>query len=165
MLNTQLQVITARINIGRDLTIVSFCNSRSQDISENLLSTLFQQLPNPVILTGDFSRFKQIRGSLVNDNRGDKVLTFFNKNQRNILNDGRHTRTSGTLKSAIDLTIASPSLQPILYWNVTDRPSCSDHCMITVNFQSENSESETTITKFNINKDNWHLSTSNEAWE
>ena len=50
-LNTPLQAITARINIGRDVTIVSIYNSRSHAISENLLSTLFQQIPKPVILT------------------------------------------------------------------------------------------------------------------
>ena len=60
--------------------------------------------------------------------------------------------------------IASPSLQPILSWNVTDSPLCSEHCMITVNIQSKSSELQTTITKFNINKVNWHLLTSNEAW-
>ena len=49
-LNTPLQAIAARITIGRDMTIVSIYNSRSQDISENLLSTLFQQLPKPVLI-------------------------------------------------------------------------------------------------------------------
>ena len=65
---------------------------------------------------------------------------FINKNQINILNDGRHTRTSGNSKSAIDLTIASSSLQPILSSNVTDSPLCADYCMITVNIQSKNFE-------------------------
>ena len=147
------------------MPIVSIYNSRSHDISENLLSTLFQQLPKPVILTGDFNIYNQIRGSQVNDNGGDKVLSFINKNQLNILNDGRHSRTSGTSKSAIDIIIASPSLQPILSWNVTDSPLCSEHCMITVNIQNKNSEPQTTITKFNINKANWHIVSSKEAWQ
>ena len=70
-----------------------------------------------------------------NDVRGVRVLKFIEKKQLNILNDGRHTRTSGTSKSAIDLTIASPSLQPSLSWNVTDSPLSSDYCMITVNIK------------------------------
>ena len=37
--------------------------------------------------------------------------------------------------------------------------------MIAVNIQSKSSEPQTTITKFNINKANWHLFTSNEAWK
>ena len=91
-LNTRLQAIAARINIGRDVAIFSIYNSRSHDIRENLLSILFQQLSRPVILTGYLNNYNQIWGSLVNDNyRGDKVLSFIDKNQLNILNDGRHT--------------------------------------------------------------------------
>ena len=139
------------------MTIVSIYNSRRHEISKNLLSTLFQQLPEPVILTGDFTSYNQYRGNQVNDNRGDKVLNFINQNQLKILSDGRHTRTSGTSKPTIALTIASPSLHPILSWSVTDSPLCGDHCTITVNIQSKNSEVQTTTTKFNINKANWHL--------
>ena len=54
-LYTPLQVKEAKITIGRDVTIVSFyCNLLSNDISEKLLSPLFQQPPTPVLLTGDF---------------------------------------------------------------------------------------------------------------
>ena len=37
--------------------------------------------------------------------------------------------------------------------------------MITVNIQSKNSEPQTTVTKFNINKANWHLFMSDESWK
>ena len=104
-------------------------------------------------------------GSPVNDNRGDKVLSFVNKSQLKFLNDGRHTRISSTWKSAIDITIASPSVQPILSWNVTDSPLCCDHCMITVNIQSKIAEPQTTIRKFNTKRANWHPFTSIEAWK
>ena len=88
----------------------------------------------------------QLWGNPVNDKRGDKVLSFIDKNQLKVLNDGRHTRKSGTSKSVIDLTIAFISLQSILSWNAADSPFCNDHCMITVNIQSKNSEPRTTIT-------------------
>ena len=58
--NTILQAIAARIKIGRDVTIVSIYDSWSHDISENLLSALFQQLPEALILTGDFNSYHQI---------------------------------------------------------------------------------------------------------
>ena len=92
-------------------------------------------------------------------------LQFYRQKRTKHFNSGRHTRTSGTSKAAIGLTIASPSLQPILSWNVTDSPLCNDHCMITVNVQSKNSEPQATITKFNINKANWHLFTSIKVWK
>ena len=100
----------------------------------------------------------------MNDNRGYQVLILTNKNQLNILNDGRDTRISGTSKSTMDLTIAFPSLQAILSCNVSDRPLKFSHCVITVCVQSKKSEPQTTVANFNINKANWHLFTSNYAW-
>ena len=60
ILNTPLQEIASRINIGRKVTIVSISNSRSHGINENLISTLFQQLPKPISLTGDFNSYRQM---------------------------------------------------------------------------------------------------------
>ena len=86
-LNTPLQGTASRINTGRDATMVSIYNSRSHGINQNLLSTLFKQIPKPVILTGDFDSHHQIWGKSVNDNRRCQVLNFINKNQLNILSD------------------------------------------------------------------------------
>ena len=93
----------------------------------------------------------------------DLKFNFIIKNQLKILNDKRHTRTSGTSKMVTDLTIVFPSLQSILSWIVTGSPLSSDHCLITVNIQSKNSEPQTTITKFNTSKVNWYLFKSNET--
>ena len=68
-INTPLQVIAAGINIGIDVTVVSIYNSPSQDINENLLSTIFRQLPKPVILKGEFNSYNQIWVSPENDVR------------------------------------------------------------------------------------------------
>ena len=78
-INTPLQTVAARINIRIDVTIVSIYISRSDDISENLLTTLFHQLPKPVILTGNFNSYNQRWGSLEVDVRGVKVLDFIEK--------------------------------------------------------------------------------------
>ena len=102
------QTLAARNNLGTDVTIVSIYNTLSHDESEKLLSTLFQQLPEPVVLTGDFNSYHQIWRNPLNDNRRCQVSYFVNKNQPNILNDRRHTITSGTSESAVDLTITSP---------------------------------------------------------
>ena len=80
ILNTPLQAIAARINKGRDVSIVSIYNSLSRDISESLLSALFQNLPKPVMLTGDFKSYHQIWGNPANDNRVSG-LKFYHKNQ------------------------------------------------------------------------------------
>ena len=164
ILNTPLQAIAARFNIWRDVTIVSIYNSRIHSICESILSTLFRQLPKPVTLTRSLNSYHKICWSSANDNRGCQVLFFINKNQLHILNHGRQTRTSITSKLSIVLTIAPPSLQPILSWIVTHSPLCTDHCVITLNIQSEKSEPRITITKLNINKASCELISSNEAW-
>ena len=78
-MNAPIQPIAARINIGIEVTIVSIYNSRSQEISESLLSTLFHQLPKPVLLTGDFNSYNQAWGSPENDARGFEVLICIEK--------------------------------------------------------------------------------------
>ena len=62
MLNTPLQTTAARINIKRDVTTFSIHNTRSRSMSENFLTTLLQQLPNSVILTGNFNGYLIIIG-------------------------------------------------------------------------------------------------------
>ena len=77
--NTPLQALVDRTNIGIYVTIVSIYNSRNHEISENVLSTLVHQLPKPVILPGDFNSYNQIWGSPENDVGGVKVLKFIEK--------------------------------------------------------------------------------------
>ena len=81
------------------------------------------------------------------------------------MNDGRHTRTTGTSKSAIDLTKVSPFLQPILSSNASSNSLDSDHCVITINIATRSREPHITITKFNTTKADSNLSTSNEVWK
>ena len=59
--------------------MVSIYISRSHGMNENLLSTLFQQLPKPVILIEEFNGYHQIWGSPANDYREFQVLSFKNK--------------------------------------------------------------------------------------
>ena len=73
IINTALQAIAVRISIWRNVTIVFIYKSRSHAIIENLLSTLFQELPKPVTLTGNFNSYYQIWESPAYDNRGCQV--------------------------------------------------------------------------------------------
>ena len=113
-LNTPLQAVAVRANLGREITVVSVYNSRSHELSEELMTNLYRQLPKPIIITGDFNSYHEMWGNNSTDSRGHKVMDFAQKHQVNILNDGRHTRTDGFSRTAIDLTIVSPSIQHIL---------------------------------------------------
>ena len=58
-LNPPMQAVSGRINIGRDVTIISKFNSQNLDLSDKLLPILSQQLPELVTLTGDFNIYYQ----------------------------------------------------------------------------------------------------------
>ena len=66
--------------------------------------------------------------------RGTQLFNFIEKTQIDVMNDGRHTRTSGTKKSSTDLTIVSLSSQLNLSWIVSHRIFDSEHCMTTAHF-------------------------------
>ena len=67
----------------------------------------------------------------LNDSRGYQVPSFIKKNRLNILNDGRHTKTLGSSKSAIDLTVDPPltphPIQECYVQSFKYRPLC-DNC-------------------------------------
>ena len=89
---------------------------------------LFQQVPEPVSLAGDFISYHEILGNASQDDGGNKVFNFIQKRQNNLMNDRRYTRKSNTLKCAIVCTIVSPSSQLSLLSNVADCPYDSDSC-------------------------------------
>ena len=59
-LNAPLQAVAAQIIIGILIKTVSLYNSRIHEISERLLSELKNQLPPPVLITGDFNSYHPI---------------------------------------------------------------------------------------------------------
>ena len=73
---------------------------------------LFEQLPRPFIILGDFSGHNFLWGSDHCDSRGRLFEEVFNDLNLCILNDGSSTYchpVSGT-KSMLDLSVADPSL-------------------------------------------------------
>ena len=97
------------------------------------------------------------------DKEINSSIFFFQKHQHNLTNHRRYTKTTGSSKLAFDVTIFSSSLQSILSWNFSEGPLDTDHCVITRNIQTRCRETQSIITKFNTNRTDWHLFSSNEA--
>ena len=91
-LKTPLQAVTAEVKNGIFFTIVSLSNSRKHEINERLLSEHKNQLPPPVLITGDFKSYHPIWGSDTADSRGTQAANFIENNNLNILNNGNATR-------------------------------------------------------------------------
>ena len=68
--NTEHQSIAVRGQLNRMMTICSLYVSRSHELTEQSLQHLIDQLPTPVILTGDFNAYNTMWGSEVTDSRG-----------------------------------------------------------------------------------------------
>lgn len=90
---------------------------------------LFQQIPQPTIIMGDFNSHSPVWGSRNRDNRGKIWEDLIDEFNLAILNDGTATHFSTAYQSfsAIDLTLASPSLAPSLNWKPLEDLHHSDH--------------------------------------
>ena len=134
---------------------MSLYNSRIHEVNERLLSELKNQLPPPVLITGDFNSYHPIWGSDTADSRGTQVANFIENNNLNILNNCNATRISGSSRYSIDLSIISPSLQPQIEWLVSESPLDSDHCIIEMKIQTGVQRGQDEYKTFNIKKANW----------
>ena len=120
--NSPLQAVAATVNMETEVTVVNIFNSKIREINEHILTDKFHQLPEPIILT-DFIRYLEYWGTSSKDRRGNQVYSFIEKQQLYLMDDTRHTKTTGTSKSVNDLTTVSPSMQPILLSNDFRYPS------------------------------------------
>jgi len=164
LLNTPLQAVAVQVKIGILITIVSVYNSRNHELGERLLSNLKNQLPLPVLITGDFNGYHPLWGSDTADSRGTQISNFIASNNLNILNNGNANRLSGTSRSAIDLSIVSPSLQPQSDWTVDESPLDSDHCPIEIKIQTGQHNPGNEIKMYNLKKASWTKFQSHSVW-
>ena len=99
-----------------------------QEVEEQLRA-LLNELPQPVILMGDFNAHSVIWGSSTTDRKGIKIEELLASHDLSILNNGDHTRLDSTSgkTSAIDLTIVSNRLVSKFQWSVNADTAGSDH--------------------------------------
>jgi ribonuclease HI len=164
-INSPIQAIACRTTFGTTtLTICSLYSSRNHHISVDTLNDLMQQLPSPVLILGDFNAHNLIWGCAATDGRGRIVETFANHNNLNFLNNGTVTRVGYNSESAIDLSLCSPILDPILHWSVYTSPGDSDHCPIVIAIMNQQTQEYTNDTYTNIKRAQWQMYQSSSAW-
>ena len=135
-LHTDLQAVAARISFGKTVTACNIYFPPSVPVRGADLYHLFEQLPRPFIVVGDFNGHNPLWGSDHCDSRGRLFKEVFTDLNLCILNDGSPTDchpASGT-KSMLDLSVADPSLFLDLTWTVVDDLHGSDHFPVLVQF-------------------------------
>ncbi|CAH2087236.1 unnamed protein product [Euphydryas editha] len=98
-------------------------------------SSIISSLPAPLIILGDFNVHHASWGSHFNDNMSPLLLDLIDSNNLVILNNGSPTRRVSPLqnpKSAVDLSLCSPSISPSLSWTVLPSSFGSDHFPIII---------------------------------
>ena len=66
--NSPLQAVAATVNMETEVTVVNIFNSKIREINEHILTDLFHQLPEPIILTA-FVSYLEYWGSSSKDRR------------------------------------------------------------------------------------------------
>lgn len=104
------------------------------------LDNLFNQIPEPRFIGGDFNAHDQAWGCVVNDTRGNEIINSLNNSNLIFLNNGEPTRISPppNRSSAVDLTLCSPNFGFTATWKTLDSPGTSDHLPILIKLISNN---------------------------
>jgi len=164
-LTTGYQSTAVRVYIAQqEITVCSIYISPRHSLNFDSLASLLQQLPSPLLLLGDFNSHSVTWGCQRTDTRGRVVERVVESFSLNILNDFAATRIGHDSESAIDLSIASPILEPLLHWSVLSSTYDSDHCPISLDFYPTSIPSAPS-TRFNYKRANWSLFSSHPLWD
>ena len=128
-INTDLQAVACRVELQKNITICSVYIPPNFDFSIQQLQDLFDQLPSPVLLLGDFNAHSELWGNGREDRRGSLLETFISNNSLCLFNDESPTYchpASGSLTS-IDLSISDAVIFPDFSWSVHNDLCGSDH--------------------------------------
>jgi len=162
-IDSVLQVVAARIQIHSSLmiTVASLYLPGRTLLCENELTHIIQQLPTPLMLTGDFNAHHTMWGDQAIDRRGGLIHNIVNHCDLNIVNTGLITHESG---SAIDLTIVSPRLTADISWTTVSSQLSSDHYPILISFATpgpgvEDSEN------YSYRRADWRGFREDEVWD
>ena len=165
-LQTTITAIAATVTIKSTFTICNIYSPQSHTLNENLLNHLYQQLPQPCLIVGDFNAHNPLWGGNDTDARGRAVENFITFNQLNLLNGHQPTRIEGLHETSIDLSICSPSLEPELEWSILDTPLDSDHCPIIIQCEDQNQTSQPNLPQgWNIKLAVWEIFSASDTWK
>lgn len=136
-LQTQLQTVAVKI-FHPLFGLIYVCNVYIDHriiLNPSMLQSLYNQLPKPCLIVGDFNSHHPLWGSPNHNNRGLIIEQFLlDNNNICLLNNGSPTHFNLTHKSFhhVDLSITSDSISPNLNWSVHNDLHFSDHFPIII---------------------------------
>ena len=156
-LNTSLHAVAATASLHKNVTVCSLYLPPNTNISKHSLQPLFEQLPKPFLVLGDFNAHSPTWGDSRLDGRGRMLEEFTHDQNFIILNTKETTFIHSALHttSVIDLAVASTAIA--LDFNVTvhDDLHGSDHFPIFYTFIGN--VKNNVETHYNFKQANWSL--------
>ena len=128
-LPTSLDVLAVSLNGHKNITLCSVYLPPSERVEKAQLQDIFNHLPSPCLLLGDFNAHNTMWRSRSTNNKGKIMEDFIVGNGLTILNDHSQTYVSpatGTT-SILDLAICHPSLYLDYDFKVAQDLHGSDH--------------------------------------
>jgi len=161
-LNTELQAIAATVHLKSKLTICNIYNSRNHNLTVNSLKQLYDQLPQPCLILGDFNAYSPMWGCNNLDARGRNIETFIDQANLILLNNGAPTHPNNTNDTAIDLSLSSPIISQDFEWNTIPSLFDSDHFPIILTTHIH----EADPTPMRLMRDaDWNIYKHSTVWE
>lgn len=133
ILNTSILANAINIQGRPDLAICNVYMEADRSIRKSDFNRLVGQLPDRVIIGGDFNAHSNCWGNSRTDARGRWIMQILWDKNLTILNDGSPTLVSsrGSM-TAIDLSLVSPTLANRLEWELHWSTEGSDHFPIII---------------------------------
>ena len=156
-LQTRLEAIAIEVTLKQSFSICNIYLSPSTTFSLEELENIYQQLPHPCIIVGDFNAHNILWGSITTSPKGTIVEDFLGSTNMVLLNTGQATRiniATGTT-SALDLAFCDPSLAHIFSWSPYSYLYGSDHLPIKLDMLSQPSNPNIAVGQF---KPRWNRS-------
>ncbi|GFO14855.1 RNA-directed DNA polymerase from mobile element jockey [Plakobranchus ocellatus] len=155
-LKTGLHAAAATISLEKTLTVCSLYLPPNSRVSKLSLAELFEQLPKPFLVLGNFNTHSPAWGHSRPDGRGRMLEEFTAENDLIIQNSGEQTFVHSAYHSTsvIDLAVASPSIAAECSWAAHSDLCGRDHFPIFLTLSSHFNVN--TNTTFNFKQADWN---------
>ncbi|GFX36919.1 hypothetical protein TNCV_1174211 [Trichonephila clavipes] len=133
-LHTSLQAVAVRIHIHSLVTVCCVYLPPNDVVPQVDLNHLVRQLPAPFILLGDFNGHSPLWGHDVTNSRGRQIEQLISDHCLCLLNNDEKTYFHAPTRTfhSLDLAICSPTLLPMLNFEVANDLHNSDHFPLLV---------------------------------
>ncbi|CAF3471748.1 unnamed protein product [Rotaria socialis] len=160
------EVVAAKVYINKTFyTICSIYIPPQVNFGEQQLKEVWDQLPKPCLILGDFNSHHPMWGSEHSDCRGKAVVEFMMANGVHLNNDPEllpPTYFSTTTKqfSHLDLSLSSGDMEKYVCWEICEDLWDSDHFPIFIELcydreVERNNNKVCGRIRFNLDKGNW----------